>query len=272
MKLLFSKVIKSYKISIGSPFIVNENDEVEETVCSPDEDMLIREGTYECDEGGHDTDEIYTKNLIIDAEKRAELIIKEAEKKAAAILEIAEKQKVESIKAAELTKQKGYDEGFSAGYKSGYEQGSKKIEAKYEQELNNIISIKENAIQEYRQLLDGVEADAVNIILDIAKKVIQKELNNKESLLGIIREAFDKCSEEKEAVLCVSAEDYDYLSERLDELRQISGKIIKLDLKRDASLKQGSCVIETSHGAVDTSVEKKMIKIEKAFKAAVGDS
>lgn len=269
---MFNKVIKSYKISIGSPFIVKESDDVRVSVRSFDEETIIQEGTYKCNEDKFDTSENYIKNLITDAEKQAELIIKDAEKKASAILESAERQKLEITKAVELAKKKGYDEGFSEGYKNGYEESFKKIEVKYEQELNNIMSIKENAIQEYRQLLDGAEADAVNIILDIAKKVIQKELSNKEALLGIIKEAFDKCTEEKEAVLCVSSEDYDYLYQRLDELRQISGKVIKLDLKRDASLKQGSCVIETSHGAVNASVENKMMKIEKAFKAAVGDS
>ena len=232
MKLLFNKVIKSYKISIGTPFVVEETFDTEEAESGIKESLPDYENSYGVE---NDSVKMYSKNIIKEAERQGELIIKEAEREAADILEKAEKKKAEAKKDAEIAKKKGYDEGYNEGYnegyKKGYDESLKKVEAEYQHEINNIKSIKEKALMEYKELLAGAEADVVNMVIDIVKRVIHKELNNKEILLGIIKDAFNRCSEEKEAALYLSPEDYDYYSERIDELKEVSGKVINLELK-----------------------------------------
>lgn len=266
---MFNKVIKSYKISIGTPFLVEETLDMEKNGNNIKEDLSYCDNLYDDEDNSSN---LCSKNGIKEAEKQAELIIKEAERKAVSILEMAEKEKEEAKKDAELAKKKGYEDGYNEGYKKGYDESIKKVKTAYQQEFNIIESIKEKALTEYKELLAGAEADVVNMVIDIVKRIIHKELNNKDILLGIIKEAFDKCSEEKEATLCLSPEDYDYFYERMDELKQISRKVIDLHLKRDASLRTGGCIVETAHGSINTSTETKMKKVEEALKTAVGEA
>lgn len=273
---MFSKVIKSCNISIGTPYIVEENFDVEESGNVLKENTLDYKDSNESEanesESNFEMANVYAKSILEEAEKKAKLIITEAERKAADILDKAEKERIDSKKAFELAKKKGYEEGYNEGYKIGYDESIRIVKNEYEQELKDIRSIKENALMEYKELLEGAEEEVLNLIIDIAKRVINKELTNRETLLGIIKDAFEKCLEEKEATLCLSPDDYDYYSERIGELKQIAGKVINLHLKRDSSLKPGGCVIETSHGSINASVENKIKKIEEAFKAAVGDT
>jgi len=266
---LFSKVIKNCNISIGTPFIVKENFDVEKSGSNLKENTINDDYSHE---SGYETANVYAKSIIDEAEKQAKIIITEAERKAADILEKAEKERTNIKKAFELSKKNGYEEGYSEGYKIGYDEGLRNVKDEYEQELNQIRIIRENALVEYKELLEGAEKEVIDLVIDIVKRVINKELTNREILLGIIKDAFDKCLEEKEATLCLSPDDYDYYSERIGDLKQVAGKVINLHLKKDSSLKPGGCVIETSHGSINASVENKIKKIEEAFKAAVGDT
>jgi len=230
MKLLSSRVIKNCKISLGAPFVVE----------APDNELIIDESTYQAE---YSTVSIYTKDVIEDAQKQAQIILMKAKNEVLRILKEAEKERNEGKKAVELATKQGYDDGFSEGYNKGYSEGYKEIAAKFEQGITNIELIKEQALDDYRQLLANAESDAVDVILEITREVLKKELSNRENMFGIIKEAFDRCSDDKGLVLRVSPEDYNYLSENRHKLELISEKVLSMNLKKDTSLKAGGCII-----------------------------
>jgi flagellar assembly protein FliH len=200
------------------------------------------------------------EKLLDKAHEDAGMIVKEAELEALRIIKDAQV-------AAEESKKEIFDEAREQGYSDGYKQAVEQYEAL----VKEAEQTREQARTEYDEALAGMESDAVEMILAIAKKVIGEEMNAKnENILQLVRQAFEKCSNRESILLKVSPDDYDFIQENIDEITsQVTG-IGELEIKKDPSLKSGGCIVETPFGSVDAGYETKLRKIEEAFIKALG--
>lgn len=275
MRLLSSRVIKNYKVCMGAPFRIKEPSVIKNTSIKNDylKDDYLKDNylkgnqedsnnvfamKYE-EESGYFENSIDVEEIIQLAQSEASAIIKEAEDEARSILEKSEddaqKSKIEIKKA----KEKGYEDGRKEA----------KIEAKkeYEEKIKEAEYIKEKMIEEYIQILNNVESDIVDVILDISKKVLHTEIiQNKNIIFNLVREAINNCTYKSEVILKVSPEEYDHIMQNKDELDLILGDIENFEVRKDPLLQNGDCIVETPCGYVDTSMNTKLNKIEKAFK------
>jgi flagellar assembly protein FliH len=125
-------------------------------------------------------------------------------------------------------------------------------------------------LKEYREVLEGIEKDAVDVIIGVSKKVIDDEINiNQDYLLNLVRQAFEKCSNREGLALKVSSKDYGFIEENMDKILSMTEGINGLDIIEDKSLKPGDLILETTFGSVDSGVNTKMKKIEEAFERVV---
>ena len=213
----------------------------------------------EDDKSDYDTMNV---EILINAKKEAELIIKEAELQAE---EFLEKQRAEIEHLSNQAYQQAREEGFNTGALQAQEQ--------YEQLLKEAEDIKQQAAMDYSSILNSLEEDAVNTILNIAKKVISSELHtNKENILLLVKEAFQKCSKDRKAVLRLSSCDYEFVSQNIEKLDQLIERSEPYELKRDTLLKEGGCIIDTPFGSIDASADTKFEKIEKDFKVILEEN
>lgn len=208
-----------------------------------------------------DMKESESYNEIIDrAKEEAETIIKEAEREAVKLIEVAQVEGDKLKKSIE-------DEARAEGFKKGYEEAKRQ----YENLIEEAELIKKNAEEEYRELLNGVEKDAVNVILDIAKKVIGEEVSlNKENILQVLRKGFEKCSNKEDIIIKVASIDHDFVVNNREKILSLTEGIGKLDIKKDPSLNAGDVIIETPYGTVNAGVSTKLKKIEDAFIKLIG--
>lgn len=256
---MYNKVFKNYQVNLGMPFQVrmpvnikhlDKNSMQDQEVSEEDEQVC---GFSEADPS------IEREDILHKAQEEADLIIKEAQIEAERIIENAQKD------AEELEKTSA-DEGK----KQGYEQGYNEAMSQYEDLIKQAQEMKENTIVEYNHVLAGIENEAVELILGIAKKVIGEEINiNKENILMLVKQGFEKCSSKENAVIRVSPDDFDYLTENKDKLVEMIGGAAEIEIKKEASLSAGACLIETPFGSVDAGVQTKLKKIEEAFKQIV---
>ncbi|HOV27375.1 MAG TPA: FliH/SctL family protein [Pseudobacteroides sp.] len=251
---MYNKVYKNYQISLGVPFQVNQslnfktikrvdigNEEDSEIYITPQEESKIRE------------------QILQSARDEADLIIKEANYEAERIINEIQNEAIENANAIiQEARQKGFEEGYN------------EVKKQYEDLLVEAESIKEHARVEYKEVLESIESDAVNIVLDITRKVLGMEIStNKEVILSLIKQAFEKCSSKENVVLKVSNEDYEYVCANKDVIMgQVEG-IGELDIKKDSSLKAGGCIVETPYGTIDAGMETKFKKIENAFRDVI---
>lgn len=201
------------------------------------------------------------EEIVNKAKAEADMIIKEA------LLEAKDIIKNASVDVENL-KQQVYEEARS----EGYEQGSAQAKKEYEELIREAQDIKSQAGIEYKKVLDSLEEDTVNTILDIAKKVISKELECKQNILLLVKDAFEKCSKDRKAVLKLSEQDFDFVNENKDELESMLERSEEIEIKKDLSLKEGGCIIETSFGSIDASAATKIEKIENDFKDILNES
>jgi flagellar assembly protein FliH len=251
---LYNKIFKSYQISVGVPIQikspVNYNNVKKANNLKfdvlPNIDDIKEEEAYE--------------KIIHRAKEEAEAIIKEAEREAVKLIEVAQIEGDKLKKSIE-------DEARAEGFKKGYEEAKRQ----YESLIKEAEEIKKNAEEEYRELLNGVESDAVNVILDIAKKVIGEEISlNKDIILEVLRKGFEKCSNKDDITIKVSPEDHDFAVKNREKILSLAGGVGKLDIKKDPSLNAGDLIIETPYGSVDAGISTKLKKIEDTFTKLIG--
>jgi len=246
-------VYKNYQINVGVPFHIEAPAIFQNTKCTEKKPVDDSAATDVIPE------ETIEKQLQT-AREQADAMIREAEIEAERIIEQAHRDAEEKMNIVlEEARKKGYEKGYAEGKKQ------------YEDLIKEAQMLKENCLHEYKQTLDGMESDIIDMILDIAKKVVGNEIQtNRNVVLELVKEAFDRCTNREKMILKVSSEDYNYVVENKEEILSAVEGIEDFDIKEDSSMKPGSCIVETPFGSVDTGIDTKISKIEETFMQAVG--
>lgn len=249
-----SNIYKNYQVNMGLPFQIR-------VPASLQRESVIRDEELDS-EVSEAAEEVLTPEMILKkAHEDGVMIVKEAELEALRILK-------EASAEAENIKKEIIEEARKQGYSDGYDQAVKQ----YESLVAEAEKLRAQSMEEHDKILAGIEAEAVEIILDIAKKVIGEEISqNSEAILMLVRDACEKCSNRETILLKVSPEDYDIVQEHLEEITQKVTGINKLEVRKDLSLAKGACVVETPFGSVDGGFETKLRKIEEEFMKALSN-
>jgi len=240
-----SKVVKSYQVHIHS---VKKIHHPEFSFIKPDEFQ----------EESNGFDENKAELMLDNARVEAERIISEAQQTAGRILEDA-RQEISEMRILVL------EEAREQGYQEGYNE----IVQKAESILQEAEEIKKAARQEYNELMNRAEKDMIQIILDISKKIIGDELQERaDKISSLVAQALAECKKSEEAVVKVSPEDYDGVHEHLNTIIRNAGYSGKLEIKKDVALSQGDCIIETPTDNIDASVKVQLEALEEALLAS----
>jgi len=253
-----NKVFKNDQVNVGIPFQIRTPLTYQPPVKKIN--LNFKLDTNQFDELDNIDYKAIGEEIVFKSKTEADLIIKEALLEAKEIITQASID-MEELRNKVLTESK--DEGYGNGITTAKQE--------YEELINEAEDIKEQAGAEYKKILDSIETDTVNTILEIAKKVISQELKCKENILLLVRDAFEKCSKDHKAVLKLSGQDYDYINENKDELISMLERSEEIEIKKDLSLKDGGCVIDTPYGSIDASANTKLDKIENDFKSILAE-
>jgi flagellar assembly protein FliH len=255
---LSNKIFKNNQVNVGIPFQVRfpvtYQPPVARAALNPDaeEDGLQQEQSIDYKAVG--------EAIINKARAEADMIVKEALLEAKDIvIKASDEMKELKTKVIEESKAEGYKEGVA------------QAENEYENQLTEVQELKEQVSVEYEKILESLEEDTVNTILHIARKVISNELKCKDNILLLVKDAFEKCSKEHKVVLKLSEQDYEYINENREELNKMLERSEEVEIKKDLSLKEGGCVIDTPLGSIDASAYSKFDKIEDEFKGILDE-
>ncbi len=151
------------------------------------------------------------------------------------------------------------------------EQGRREAEAALRADLQQAIQAEREAIaaaiQDFDRQKDayyrGIETEIVQLVLAIARKILQRECEIDPLLLsGVVRVALDRLDAETNIELHVSAQSLPQWQNFLDSQRML---IRKPALIADASLSSGQCRLETELGTTDLGIDLQMQEVEQAF-------
>lgn len=208
------------------------------------------------------------ETLIREARAESADIIARAETEANRIIDAAkfkaERSRDKTIEEASLNAAKMLEQAHAEGLTEGRREGK----AEYDGLIGEARLIRGDAEREYKTLIAGAEADALDLILGIAEKVIGEEIEyNRKSLIYLVRDAFANCTNKENVILKVSPNDFEYICDNRDTLLSMAEGLDNLEIKKDLALIPGACNIETPFGNLDAGVLTRFIKIKEAFYA-----
>lgn len=245
------RVIKNYQISIGTPLKVNVQDTIkqntDEDVNNLNEDSLKKLSNIQVDK------------FIEEAKIKADEILNQAHEKAELILSNANQ---EAVKLKNDAKEEAIQHGYQEGFNKGYEDSKKE----HLYLINEVEDLKQKTLEECKNYMESIESDIIKMVMEISKKVIHNKISSdKDEVLEMVKQSIEKCCNNEKITLRVSFEDYDYIYENRDKLISNIEGLEKLEIVREGSLELGSCIIESSYGIIDSSVNKKLKRIEDSF-------
>ena len=199
-------------------------------------------------------DAITVEQLVADdidagTSESARNIISEAEMRAQDIVSAAEKE-------AELIRKTAYDEAYAKGTDAASAK-SEALIASRKKELEKEYEIKRAELQEeYERKKAEIEPELVDTLLDIYSKITGAIAEDRKDMIlklvdSVMRNA-DLC---KEFIIKVSDEDYKFLISNKDKIYNASSPDIHIDICKDASMKRNQCIIETDAGVFDCSLD-----------------
>lgn len=177
---------------------------------------------------------------VVGATKEAARILAEAEADAERIIEEAKEHAAE-------THQRGYEEGRQLAY------------AEFT-----------GTLMQRLQRLDLIEAQLephyVNLVASIVEKVIGHELESSpQAIVGIVRNALADARQQREIIVRVNPEDIEHLRKNQARLMEVLARAQSIDVREDAQVTRGGCIVVTELGTIDASLERQMDALRNAI-------
>ncbi|HXI10881.1 MAG TPA: FliH/SctL family protein [Thermodesulfobacteriota bacterium] len=153
-----------------------------------------------------------------------------------------------------------YEKGFAAGEKAGFDLGVKKAEVLF----GGLARILDELSDFKTSLYGPCEKEMVELALAIARKVVHREVEKKDSVLDCVRVAIKSVVAAGEILIKVNPKDLEVLNNHKTEFARFSGTGVKgLKIEADPEIDKGGCVIETNYGEIDSRIGSVLSDIEE---------
>jgi flagellar assembly protein FliH len=151
-----------------------------------------------------------------------------------------------------------------AAAKEGYQEG-------LEAAKSDVESLK-NAVRTFfeakQQVYESIAPDILEIGFDIAKKIIKKEsIENPEIILENIKDIMKGLSkEESKITLRVAPSQVAITKQKVPDVASSLGLEVKISVIPDESVMEGGCVLTTTNGVIDATIESQLEIISEVLK------
>lgn len=151
-----------------------------------------------------------------------------------------------------------------AASKEGYQDGLNQFRSDIEYVKDSVKSF----FDAPQQVYDYIAGDILDISIDIAKKIIKKEITeNPEIILDNIKDIMKGLSkEESKITLRVNPAQTAFLKQELPETAKSLGLEVKIYVVDDDSVMEGGCVMTTTNGVIDFTIESQLAIISEVLK------
>gem|GEM_PF-838086 len=208
-------------------------------------------------------------------QKKAELVKIEAlnielktaaENETAKMRSDAEKQ-AEELKA--LKEKEGYEAGFDRGYYEGLAKGKSEMDTKYSGVVSVLHSISKGALAEKQKIINAAEEDAVNLSIDIARKIVDRELSvSKDIIVNFVKEAVKAIEKKEKITIYTNPADLDLIKSHREDFMALTDINEVLHILPDDMLEPGECRLESENQIVDTDINYQFGEIKKNLLSA----
>ncbi len=149
---------------------------------------------------------------------------------------------------------------FEEGYKAGIEKANEDI-GFFREQLKTFLTAP-------KEVFEYIAPDILEISVDIAKKIIKKEVSSDpQVVMNIILDILKTVSKSEPKILIkVNPAEVQFVKDNMPNALYELGVETKVSVVGDESLQAGGCKFETSNGIVDASIDAQTEIIKKALR------
>lgn len=148
---------------------------------------------------------------------------------------------------------------FEEGYRAGLEKANTDLEVF----RNNLAQF----MGAQKDVFEYIAPDILEISVDIAKKIIKKEVEqDPQVLMNTIVDVLKTLSKnEPKIIIKVKPQAVQFIKDTIPNITYQYGIDSKINIVADPSIEEGGCVFQTNNGIVDASIDTQLEIIKKAL-------
>jgi|SRR5579871_523323 len=153
-------------------------------------------------------------------------------------------------------------QAYEAGVREGQNAARQQVETELRQLIAQLAQAAAEVAASRAEAIRRAEADLVQLSIEIARRIIHRELSvDASALAALIRAALDKLASQKVHRVRVHPEQEQLLRACLDQ----TGRGDNIEVVSDPLQPRGGAIFESSRGSLDASVETQLREIERGL-------
>ncbi len=150
-----------------------------------------------------------------------------------------------------------------SAFEEGYRAGLEKASADMEIFRNNLAQF----MGSQKDVFEYIAPDILEISVDIAKKIIKKEVDeDPQVLINTIVDVLKTVSKnEPKIIIRVKPQAVQFIKDSIPNITYEYGIDAKINIVADPSIEEGGCIFQTNNGIVDASIDTQLEIIKKSL-------
>lgn len=182
---------------------------------------------------------------------------------------LAEARRVlaEAHRQADQMRQDAVRRGYADGLQAGQQDGLQQYQQALEQLKTDLQKLVDALLAERRRLWEEMEPQVIELVMEIARKVLREELQaRREATLSIIKHAIRRVGDTEHVRIRVHPDDLHIAREHREDFLAICDGVKQIEIVDDQRVGGGGCIIETANGIIDASLRTQLQAVENALK------
>ena len=182
--------------------------------------------------------------------------------------ELAEEIIAQAKQQAKKIEREAFEKGYANGERAGQELAEKAVEKTLSTLNETVDSLRAIA----RERVKNVENEEVALAIDVARKIIHREIQQDPYVIAdIVRSALSKSSLGDRIVVKVHPQDKDILTESHTSIVQDLEEVRALTFEADETLERGEAIVECALGELDLRIERQLQEVERTFEKILNE-
>ena len=204
-------------------------------------------------------DQLDPNELISGAKEEAVRILEQAKLECDSLYGDIQREREEWSQEKARLKSVAHEEGFKEGIEIGKQQGYSEYREMFKEAQRYV----QTAKKDYITYLDTSEKTILDLATKIASKIIGTKIEeNEDYFTTLVKRALKEVKDYPEVQIHVNPIRYEELLMKKEELVTIFSREVHLFIYPDSDLSEDSCLIESSSGRIDASVDTQLSEIK----------
>ncbi|MER3402643.1 MAG: hypothetical protein C4336_08375 [Armatimonadota bacterium] len=170
---------------------------------------------------------------------------------------------------AEQIHQQAYQQGYTAGMQEATTTAQNALQLQIENLRQEVNQFLQQLQHEFDTYIQSTEAHMVELVMEIARKVIREELRvHPDHVVAIVRDALRRIKGVGTVRVVVHPADLERVRQNRIHLLTVLEGVERLEIVEDRRVEAGSCRIETEQGTYDARLSTQLELIEHALRQA----